>query len=78
MSYVTYVVAVVWEPCSGTSCFCQQLQPCLSFAGGVNLDDDDDADRDPEMTSQPMTSEDSMLEDDDMPSGLLGSWLLIT
>ena len=41
-------------------------------------DANDDADRDPEMTSQPMTSGDSMLEDDDMPSGLLGSWLLIT
>lgn len=44
--------------------------------GGVGLDSDRDLDR----ASQPMsraTSGDIMGEDEDMPSGLLGSWLLI-
>lgn len=44
--------------------------------GGVGLDTDGDLDR----ASQPMsraTSGDVMVEDEDMPSGLLASWLLI-
>jgi len=49
-----------------------------AVAGGVNLDDE--ADEEPETSSQPVnhaTSGEMMSEDDEMPSGLLGSWLII-
>lgn len=50
------------------------FQNC-GFAGGVHLDDDAEQDR--EVHSQTMASGELMLEDDDMPSGLSGSWLLV-
>lgn len=50
--------------------------PLYRATGGVGLDTDKDLDR----ASQPMsraTSGDVMVEDEDMPSGLLASWVLI-
>jgi len=38
---------------------------------------DDEAEQDGEVHSQTMASGDLMLKDDDMPSGLSGSWLLV-
>ena len=49
----------------------------LCITGGLNLDGDRDADA---ASMQPISramSGDMMGEEEDMPSGLLGSWLLI-
>lgn len=52
----------------------------MLIAGGVNLESHADRDGDADTASQHVsrtTSHEMMSEDDDMPSGLLGSWLLI-